>query len=452
MPPQSLISYIQQQLRNGYSISAIRQKLIEYGYPQQQIDEAINTVYQTPASVKHEIHIGKSTIIALIVVFIGLGLIGTAIMLYFNQSAAPKQLLDVNIIPVKGSVQPGETLNFNVELSNLGSGERFDVLLKYEVSHAISDEILTVKEESIAIETRTSVTAEIPIPDSAEPGDYYVRTKAIYGDKTATAAVMFKIYKKTIKPTCYDNIKNQDEEEIDCGGPCKACASCSDRIKNQNEEGIDCGGPCPPCQKCPESCDDTDPCTKDSCSARTNYRCTYTPIVPCCGNYKCESGESPQNCPKDCKEKPIEPVDEGELAGLTLWEKIDKIKEIAASDPEKASSYCHEIEEDLYKDQCFLNIAEATQSVSSCELIIDERTKDKCYTSLAKTLNNYVICEQVIGESRRNSCYMAFVMDGDYTVCEKISNDYLRQSCDALSSLSDEIEKHSDEYEEIPLE
>jgi hypothetical protein len=41
--------------------------------------------------------------------------------------------------------------------------------------------------------------------------------------------------------TCFDGIKNQNEEQIDCGGPCDACPSCFDGIKNQDEERIDCG-------------------------------------------------------------------------------------------------------------------------------------------------------------------------------------------------------------------
>ncbi len=50
--------------------------------------------------------------------------------------------------------------------------------------------------------------------------------------------------------TCYDKILNNQEEEIDCGGPnCPACFNCDDNIKNYDETGIDCGGPiCRPCE------------------------------------------------------------------------------------------------------------------------------------------------------------------------------------------------------------
>ncbi len=50
-------------------------------------------------------------------------------------------------------------------------------------------------------------------------------------------------------PSCFDGVKNCHDGDcellVDCGGPCKLCATCSDGIKNHNEEGIDCGGPCP---------------------------------------------------------------------------------------------------------------------------------------------------------------------------------------------------------------
>ena len=41
--------------------------------------------------------------------------------------------------------------------------------------------------------------------------------------------------------------KNQEEEEVDCGGPCKPCSDCNDGIQSGTETGIDCGGDCTPC-------------------------------------------------------------------------------------------------------------------------------------------------------------------------------------------------------------
>jgi len=56
-------------------------------------------------------------------------------------------------------------------------------------------------------------------------------------------------------PDCKDGIKNchngSCEILTDCGGPCLACPSCFDNIKNQNETDVDCGGPCPRCKEMP---------------------------------------------------------------------------------------------------------------------------------------------------------------------------------------------------------
>ena len=76
--------------------------------------------------------------------------------------------------------------------------------------------------------------------------------------------------------SCTDGLLNGEETDIDCGGPqCPACndgqkclvgsdclsgvcdpsflvclpPSCFDGVKNDGEEGVDCGGPCPSCGK-----------------------------------------------------------------------------------------------------------------------------------------------------------------------------------------------------------
>lgn len=51
--------------------------------------------------------------------------------------------------------------------------------------------------------------------------------------------------------TCFDGLKNNDEEETDCGGPnCDACMNCFDGIQNYGETGVDCGGLCDTCPSC----------------------------------------------------------------------------------------------------------------------------------------------------------------------------------------------------------
>jgi hypothetical protein len=68
-----------------------------------------------------------------------------------------------------------------------------------------------------------------------------------------------------IEETCFDEIKNQNEFRVDCGGVCPPCEpTCDDGYRNQDEQspetglngaavvvGIDCGGEtCEPCATC----------------------------------------------------------------------------------------------------------------------------------------------------------------------------------------------------------
>jgi len=53
---------------------------------------------------------------------------------------------------------------------------------------------------------------------------------------------------------------------------------------------------------CPVSCDDGDPCTNDTCSASTDFKCVRETLYPCCGNGVCETDENVNNiCPEDCE-------------------------------------------------------------------------------------------------------------------------------------------------------
>jgi len=82
------------------------------------------------------------------------------------------------------------------------------------------------------------------------------------------------------------------------------------------------------CSKCPETCEDNNPCTADSCGEGTNFQCNHVPLNEkqpgcsvditcgtktckdgvcetdyeknCCGNEKCETGETYDDCPDDC--------------------------------------------------------------------------------------------------------------------------------------------------------
>jgi len=63
-----------------------------------------------------------------------------------------------------------------------------------------------------------------------------------------------------IPPNCYDGILNNDEQLVDCGGPCPPCHHCIDGIwqPHLGETCVDCGGECPACPQCSNCIQDGD--------------------------------------------------------------------------------------------------------------------------------------------------------------------------------------------------
>ncbi|PIN80698.1 hypothetical protein COV16_00410 [Candidatus Woesearchaeota archaeon CG10_big_fil_rev_8_21_14_0_10_34_8] len=87
---------------------------------------------------------------------------------------------------------------------------------------------------------------------------------------------------KSSLPTCYDAILNQEEEQVDCGGPCSSCSkvTCNDRKQNADETGLDCGGAdCPPCK---------------------GEKVEIVAYKSECGDSICEDDEDEVVCPDDC--------------------------------------------------------------------------------------------------------------------------------------------------------
>ncbi len=137
---------------------------------------------------------------------------------------------------------------------------------------------------------------------------------------------------------------------------CAATATCSDGIQNQNEDRIDCGGPCPPCEclsapdctdnlfcngaeSCDEyghcqagtspNCDDGVACTDDSCNDETDT-CDNVPNDANCDNglfcdgqetcdfqLGCQAGSDP--CPGMTCIEDTDQCFEGEIPTISEW-------------------------------------------------------------------------------------------------------------------------------------
>ena len=176
-------------------------------------------------------------------------------------------------------------------------------------------------------------------------------------------------------PSCYDGLKNchsgKCEAGVDCGGPCSLCqwqvrdqeikkqqqesepvkvsfATCTDGIRNGVEAGVDCGGSCSQC------------------------------IIA--------------------------------STSLTNLEMLEKAKELASVDTEKAAKSCDELTEGI---------------------------RDRCLGEIAKQVNNEKYCEQISSETIRDSCYTDFALSGKTELCIKIADIDLRDACNQLKLLDD---------------
>src|SRR3989338_138166 len=258
MVKKSLIDYVKSLPQKGYDISAIRDVLLKYGYTNKEVDEAINSIYHP--TIRHEIHLSHTTV--LVVVLVVFSLIGIASFFYYSSSKTPTKLLDLNLEPMATTVEPGESITFLKELSNLGSSKRYDVVIKQEIIDQKTSKVITQKIETRAIETFGSTQTRILVPEDAKAGDYILRSIVEYDGKKAVATLPIKIVRYAKKESCLDG------------------------LKNQNEEGADCGGICKPCEKQAIECDDNNQCTNDVVE---NGECINKPIAPCCGNKVCEA-------------------------------------------------------------------------------------------------------------------------------------------------------------------
>lgn len=406
MPKRSLIDYVRSLIQKGYDTSAIKAILLKYGYTNKEIGDAVDSIYKP--TIRHEVHLSHTTV--LVIVFIFASLIGIASFFYYGPSKAETKLLDLNLEPITTTVKAGQSIAFLKEFSNLGSSKRYDVVIRQEIIDPITNKILTQKIETRAIETFGSTQTKILIPEDAKEGSYMLRAIAEYDGKKAVATLPIKVTTEK-KETCFDGIKNQNEEGVDCGGICKLC----------EEQSIECN--------------DYNECTNDVVE---NEACINKPIVPCCGNNVCEENEK-DSCLADCPK--IQ-----EVPSLISTETLENIKQLAKANPSKALQQCSQIEVPDLKDSCIGNIGEVQRNKNYCSQIASARIKDLCYSNIAKSINDNSLCEEISIDSRKDSCYMNFVLDNkDYSVCGKISNKHLRQSCESLKQLSEVDQQQSQE-------
>jgi hypothetical protein len=436
-----IVNYIRDSLARGYDANSITNALLQYGHNIQDIRDSFTSYYsqynrpayyppkqaqqsqkvQQPSQqtikpvstsvggeahkVHHVIHLSPKSLVFLLL------LVVVASFFFFNPfKLAEKELLDYRITVTTKEIQAGDNLIFINKFANMGSKTKYDVIMNYQIKNAADNSILDEWSETKAISLIQEQSVSFNIPEGTKAGNYYLMGESKYKGGIIKSRASFKVYEETSDPSCFDNIKNQDEEDVDCGGICQACESCFDGRCNQDEDcnfilnsPPDCGGSCNECESCPSKCPVDDSCSIGYCNESTNYICAYIKKQNCCGNGLCEAGEQ-DDCTADCPLK-----EDREQAEAFNY--IDQANSLAESSPEQAKENCDKIASQNHKDSCYFDVARKSKQSKYCSYIVSNTNTE------------------------RDNCYILFAYDNDFTVCEKIEDGNLNSACDQLSQM-----------------
>jgi len=345
MVNKTLVKYIKEQIKNGHNSQIIRGYLLKYGYSPSDVDEAIRDVYSP--EVRHVIHFSTTTMISIVAVFVGLIVVS---FVFFNlmSSKTPETLLDLSLDGVKTTAKAGEDVTFIVEIDNLGSAVRYDVNLKYELINLKSNDVLTFKEETMAIETKGSNQVNMKIPSDAATGDYVLRAIATYDGQRAVATLPVEI----------GNGETEEPEEI---------------TEEKPEEE-------------PVVIEELEEQTTDE-AAGTDALTTYETLE------KIEkiAKQNKREAEKLCNELQLQISKD--LCFNKLGEVLNDI------------TYCNKIADDRTKDICLSNIAASTDRSEICSQISKESKRDNCYIRFVTGgKKEYAVCDKVINQYLKQNC------------------------------------------------
>jgi hypothetical protein len=188
-----LASYIKTYVAQGYRVEQLRPFLLQQGYPASQVDAAIAAA-TGQLTVRHEVHLPAATMMkvaALLIIVAGI-IFGITLLRGAGPTAQPpvtaSHLLDTKLSLTESNVQPGAKITATADLTNMGSGSKYDVTLSYQLLNADGTAIWSGGQKTKAISTSLSDTEQITIPPGTSDGTYTVKVTAEYGASSPAVA------------------------------------------------------------------------------------------------------------------------------------------------------------------------------------------------------------------------------------------------------------------------
>ena len=243
MIDNNLISYIEQNLKNGYSVSSIQSALINQGYPAQNVLDTINSVQgnnqsaqKTPAQSQNAIKKAVFILIPVVLVII----IGAS--LFFFMSVSPKSISE----------------------EEFSRGTNFDLKENKEVKFNLDEEIHTIKVDSVSDNSVSLTIQSNPIKVDISIGEekkFDLDNDGYYDIKIKLNNIVDGIpdlyVKKIYESTCVENWN------------CGSWSDCTEQGKQS------------------KTCTDTNSCGTSKNKPSTAQSCTY--VKPCTEDWNCGS-------------------------------------------------------------------------------------------------------------------------------------------------------------------
>ncbi|MBN2457602.1 hypothetical protein JXB31_00550 [Candidatus Woesearchaeota archaeon] len=339
-----LTAYFKQLMGQGYSPDKIKNFLLSRGYPLGRIEACYETI--NPASETRrtdDATASKSSIPFVIIILIGLGLLGFGAYMLFSGFDSGKKALDFSIEVSDKNVEQGSILYFTEKLTNMGSKKSYNVNIEHSITDKKTNEEIDSWTNTAMVGKVQSINQKREIGQDIKPGEYIIRGVINYGSEPARAFDTFHVITgqggddggngEGSGDDGEDGGDSEDDEEP-TGLP-----SCSDNIKNQGEEDIDCGGPCSPCE--PGQGDD--------------------------------DGEDGGSSGDDEDNRIILDTTGSDM------EKISQVEALGTMNPDESEQLCSSVEQKRRKDDCYLKLSNIFNSSSYCLSIESDSKKDVCY-------------------------------------------------------------------------
>ncbi|MFA6887885.1 MAG: hypothetical protein WC254_00130 [Candidatus Woesearchaeota archaeon] len=323
---QQLTEYIKQNITKGYSGQQIQQFLLQQGYP----STAINNAYQQ--AMKKSFGLSVKTLLIAFLIILVIAALGATAWFFMNMEPTVKQEPSFSISLDIDTVAPGDTLYVNNDFTYFPSIREYPITVYYTLNDNTQTRI-----DSWQISMGTSdallKNTKYIIPRTTISGTYTLDATMNYGTLSRQASALFTV--------------SIDQEEI---------AAAEVRSETTQEE------------------------TSEPATTKTI--------------------------------EVVETATETIIPGQDDYKNLAFAKESAPTDPATALQYCALISTQTKIDECYWNVAKLSTDKSYCEIIVADHTRDSCWIGFAFEQN-------------------------DYSVCEEISNPFLKQSCDQLKKVAE---------------